>query len=321
VSSRLLGAGAGAVLTGAFCTPLDVAKTRLQLWTSTSAAASSGSCMLRYGGSSCNVRPPGMSRALATVFRQEGLIGLYAGMVPTMLMTAPAKALYFFTYEAMRDSLKPSEGVGAAAFLAGSGARVCSVVFTAPLEIVRTRCQAGDARMGQRPGVVFRELFMARGIRGLWSGVVPTLLRDVPFSAFYWSAFENCKERINPSAIGSGPLAEVGRIFVAGTTAGGICGFLTTPGDVLKTRRQVGDQRSGLTIVMDILHRDGAQGLFAGAVPRTVRVSLACGIMISTYEMTRWALASARDDKVTVNISSLASLSSTLPCGPLLDHR
>lgn len=31
------------------------------------------------------------------------------------------------------------------------------------------------------------------GIKGLWKGVVPTLLRDVPFSAIYWTTYEFIK--------------------------------------------------------------------------------------------------------------------------------
>lgn len=45
---------------------------------------------------------------------------------------------------------------------------------------------------------VLRTLIQQSGIAGLWKGVFPTLLRDVPFSAIYWMNYESLKAVYGP---------------------------------------------------------------------------------------------------------------------------
>lgn len=42
-------------------------------------------------------------------------------------------------------------------------------------------------------GEALKNLVRADGYKGLWRGVLPTLLRDVPFSAIYWMSYESIK--------------------------------------------------------------------------------------------------------------------------------
>lgn len=53
------------------------------------------------------------------------------------------------------------------------------------------------------------------GIRGLWKGLVPTLLRDVPFSGIYWSIYEFIK------SFGS-EVPTFQYSFMAGAISGGV---------------------------------------------------------------------------------------------------
>jgi len=120
----------------------------------------------------------------------------------------------------------------------------------------------------------FRSLVARGGIASLWRGLEPTLWRDVPFSAIYWLALEQAKQRIDAalladrlrsdpvrtqaaaSAAAQHPshphpqhpqhpqreesvLAHGLRSFGAGAFAGVLAAAATTPMDVVKTRRQV----------------------------------------------------------------------------------
>lgn len=38
-----------------------------------------------------------------------------------------------------------------------------------------------------------RTVIQTQGILGLWRGLPPTILRDVPFSGIYWTCYENIK--------------------------------------------------------------------------------------------------------------------------------
>jgi solute carrier family 25 phosphate transporter 23/24/25/41 len=43
--------------------------------------------------------------AIATILRQEGVAGLYKGIVPNLLKVAPSMAASWYTFETIRDYL------------------------------------------------------------------------------------------------------------------------------------------------------------------------------------------------------------------------
>eukprot|EP01060_Flectonema_neradi_P008068 TRINITY_DN15756_c0_g1_i3.p1 TRINITY_DN15756_c0_g1~~TRINITY_DN15756_c0_g1_i3.p1 ORF type:complete len:267 (+),score=15.23 TRINITY_DN15756_c0_g1_i3:114-914(+) len=116
--------------------------------------------------------------------RAEGIRGMYAGFLPTLLMSIPNNILYFAAYESIRNYLLPSCGENLAPIISGGSARFIATFSVAPFEYIRTRMQAG---------IYGKELFStvaSTGVHSLWQGVVPTLWRDIPFSAIYWVGYE-----------------------------------------------------------------------------------------------------------------------------------
>lgn len=65
-------------------------------------------------------------------------------------------------------------------------------------------------------GNALRSLIALRGISGLWQGLTPTLLRDVPFSGVYWGVYESIK------AYYSVTVPEVTFTFFSGAIAGSV---------------------------------------------------------------------------------------------------
>lgn len=65
-------------------------------------------------------------------------------------------------------------------------------------------------------GEALRLLVKQDGVTGLWRGLSPTLLRDVPFSAIYWMNYETIKK-----FFGS-PVPSFGFSFVAGAVSGSV---------------------------------------------------------------------------------------------------
>ncbi len=74
-----------------------------------------------------------------------------------------------------------------------------------------------------------------RGVGNLWTGLGPTLWRDVPFSIIYWSSYETVKHWLHKRTRRKGFLVH----FASGASAGFLAASLTTPIDVIKTRRQM----------------------------------------------------------------------------------
>lgn len=132
------------------------------------------------------------------------------------------------------------------------------------------------------------------GWLSLWRGWGPTVLRDVPFSALYWFNYELVRTWLCGQAWLDGATFTVS--FTSGAISGTVAAVLTLPFDVVKTQRQIelGDsevhpvkasKRSSTWLLMQRIRAEsGTRGLFAGFLPRVIKVAPACAIMISTYE-------------------------------------
>ena len=71
-----------------------------------------------------------------------------------------------------------------------------------------------------------RAAIKTEGIFSLWRGLGATLMRDVPFSAIYWTGYEALKRRYQAQNAGSFGAADVAVpaevAFAAGATAGSV---------------------------------------------------------------------------------------------------
>ncbi|CAF4340723.1 unnamed protein product, partial [Adineta steineri] len=76
--------------------------------------------------------------------------------------------------------------------IAGGSARMLAVVVTSPLELIRTKKMSQQLSYSDLLKIL-RVSIEADGFRSLWRGLIPTIWRDLPFSIFYWSSYEQLK--------------------------------------------------------------------------------------------------------------------------------
>ncbi|KAJ1959333.1 Carrier protein, mitochondrial [Dispira parvispora] len=238
--------------------------------------------------------------------RQEGFWGLWRGLSPTLVMSVPTTVIYFVGYDHLREQLgrifrerRRADLDQYTPFVSGAVARTLSATVISPLELVRTRMQSSASH---NLTVVLKGLLtMTRtlGITSLWRGLTPTLWRDVPFSAIYWTVYERFKRDLGEwcghSTSLSRPLSttEEFRIsFMSGAMSGMLAATLTIPFDVAKTRRQIdlaqrptAQMESTLELMRRIVQHEGVGALYRGLSARLIKVAPACAIMISSYEL------------------------------------
>ena len=176
------------------CHPLDTVRVRLQ---TTSAS--------RFTG------PLDVVRQTA---QREGLLGFYKGMATPLLSQALQKATMFFAFggakrqlgplllgppaqPALPPALPPLPFVALCGGIAGGA----NALVAAPIELVRNRLQVQYHRAGERgaavryagPVDVVRQTLRTAGARGLWTGMLPMLYRDVPGVAAWYTGFEGSR--------------------------------------------------------------------------------------------------------------------------------
>lgn len=305
---QMVASCSGAVLTSLFVTPLDVVKIRLQAQKTPFPKGKcfvycnglmDHICVCENGNSKAWYKAPGRFSgtldAFVQIVRNEGIKSLWSGLPPTLVMAVPATVIYFTCYDQLCAALRPRMGDRAqeAPLLAGAIARVGSATVISPLELIRTKLQS-QRQSYRELTTLIHSAVRTEGWLSLWRGLGPTLLRDVPFSAMYWYNYEIGKSFLCKWYNTREPTFAI--TFASGAMSGSIASVVTLPFDVVKTRRQVelgelqakqiSSQRSSSTfIVMSrIVAQDGFSALFAGFLPRLIKVAPACAIMISTYE-------------------------------------
>lgn len=209
------------------------------------------------------------------------------------LIGVPSSTTYMLTYDYLLRQVLPVviPFPPLVPLVAGVFARTIVSSVVSPLELVRTNLQS-TPRLPDTPRtlrsvlVSLRELVRTHGIRHLWRGLGPTLWRDVPFSGVYWASYEGMKGYLEKRGRSGPSLA-----FICGATSGIGAALLTSPFDVLKTRRQAlvmsmpGQKTYALPLLRQIAQTEGASALFAGLGPRMAKIAPACGIMIACFEV------------------------------------
>ena len=121
------------------------------------------------------------------------------------------------------------------------------------------------------------------------------LLRDVPFTALFWSITEPVRRHLAPPEHHLSPAEVIRANMLAAGGAGAIAAAITTPFDVIKTEQQIAQRSSSLwATAQRIWSRRGVAGFFAGVWPRTVRAAPASAIVVSTYELLKTELSESR---------------------------
>lgn len=127
------------------------------------------------------------------------------------------------------------------------------------------------------------------GLVGLYKGAGACLLRDGPFSAIYFPAYNHLKRDF----FGEGPNKKLGvlQLLTAGAIAGMPAAYLTTPCDVIKTRLQVEARKGEATYTgirdcaRKIMAQEGFRAFFKGGPARILRSSPQFGFTLAGYEV------------------------------------
>ncbi|KAL8534513.1 hypothetical protein ACS0TY_010509 [Phlomoides rotata] len=252
------------------------------------------------------------------IVRQEGFSALWRGTNAGLAVAVPTVGIYLPCYDIFRNEFEEFTRQNApgltpyAPFVAGALARSLACASCYPIELARTRMQAfknvhGDKRP---PGVwktlidVLSQVKSTTSIsnnmpsyRVLWTGLGSQLARDVPFSAICWSTLEPVRRRLL-GVVGdeANAISVLGANFSAGFVAGSLSAAATCPLDVAKTRRQIEkDPARALKMttrhtLLEVWRDGGMKGLFTGVGPRVGRAGPSVGIVVSFYEVVKYAL-------------------------------
>lgn len=269
--------------------PLDTIKVRLQ----TQSAPLPGEKPLFTGTIDCFFK----------TLRNEGVRGLYKGMLAPLLGVSPIFAICFFGYGTGKKLQKKSPDDVLTLpqhFNAGLLAGVLTTVVMTPGERVKCmlQIQMQSKEKAKYKGALdcARQLYREGGIRSIYKGTAATLMRDVPASGVYFASYEFMLQTLTPEGRSRDELSP-GRILVAGGSAGVANWVVAIAPDTLKSRLQTAPpgKYSGITEVFrDMMRTEGPGSLFKGLTPVMLRAFPANAACFLGFEVTmkflNWAV-------------------------------
>ncbi|XP_019627253.1 PREDICTED: mitochondrial substrate carrier family protein ucpB-like [Branchiostoma belcheri] len=189
---------------------------------------------------------------------------------------------------------------------------VCAAIVTNPIDVIKVRMQLdNELRESGKVVSVLRERYYRgfvrgsvtiakdEGIRGLYKGVFPSILREASYSTIRLGSYEPMKELLGATDPAHTPLWKK---IIAGATSGAIGSSIATPTDLVKVRLQAEKRlppgvqpryRSTFHAFSEIWHTEGLRGLYRGIGPTVKRAAILTASQIPSYDHTKHAILNA----------------------------
>lgn len=256
--------------------PLDTLKVRMQ------AGNAGKTAMSKFG----RLVPPPVGSRAAVQRALPQIASLYRGVIGAASGAGIAIGAYFAFYGvasnvlAKRTQLK----TGQVAFFAGAFAAAGGSVVKVPLAVCIRSVQAGIY-----PNVfsACNSITAAAGIRGLFTGYLPTLLEDMPDMAFKFAAYESMRSlRLR---LMKGRKATAQEDFCMGAVSGAFAAAATTPLDVIKTRMMcsAAARPTMSSSAIAVWTSGGPSAFFRGIGPRALSNGINSAVFFAFFELLR----------------------------------
>ncbi|KAI3647734.1 hypothetical protein MP228_007955 [Amoeboaphelidium protococcarum] len=137
----------------------------------------------------------GLVHGVKTIVREEGFIGIYQGVMPTVMRQACNSAIRFTAFQWMQNFWKsqlPNGANGgkvssAKAFASGAVAGTTSTILTMPIDVIKTRMQGIQSKQYKSMLDCGKQILLKEGVFTFWKGTTPRLSRVVFSSGIVFS--------------------------------------------------------------------------------------------------------------------------------------
>jgi solute carrier family 25 phosphate transporter 23/24/25/41 len=228
--SRLAcGAYAGGVACAA-AYPLDLVRTRLTIQSSSPKLSSASSPTI-----SNFARNSKILTIMSNIVAKEGVWGLYRGLTVSMAVAIPNLAIGFSTYDTVKEYFllteetgyfrneasvatdKPSSLNWVGALSSGAIGGIIASLIIFPFDVVRRRMQVigilkpkvlptmglAPVALTEKPRAIkmFKDILRNEGVRGLYRGILPELLKVIPMVSVTFSTYEFAMNALKPEDV------------------------------------------------------------------------------------------------------------------------
>lgn len=265
-----------------FTNPLDVIKTRLQL--QRSSLPTSGLPV-----TAASAQPSGLVGTATSIVRNEGILGLWKGVTPSVARGLTYGGLRLGLYSPIKAAFSSKDGQlsFAGKFTSGALAGSIAAAATSPIELLKTRMQVKGTQQ-QGAIAILRGVLATDGVVGLWRGGIAGMTRAALLTASQAATYDQVKQAVMTR---TGWADHAGTHFVSSMISGVVVTTVTNPPDMVKTLMFTqGSSKYGgsmLKCAADIMKTEGAAGFMKGWTANYARLGPQTVIIFLVAEQLR----------------------------------
>lgn len=179
-------------------------------------------------------------------------------------------------------------------YISGAAAGIANSLLASPIEHVRIRLQTqtGETKLFNGPIDAVKKMHAGSGVKGIFRGIVPTLIREGHGMGAYFLAFEALVDRdIQKNKIERKDIPGW-RLCLYGAGAGYAMWFTAYPIDVVKSKMQTDSlnpkeqqYKGTLDCFKQIYKANGIKGFFRGFTPTILRAAPVNACTFYTFEL------------------------------------
>ncbi|EFC37698.1 predicted protein [Naegleria gruberi] len=241
--------------------------------------------------------------SLKVTARNEGMHGLFRGLIPNIVGIFPSRAIYFATYSAAKDFFSKYTSLSTESPIVHiASAAACGVVVPGtmnPMFLVKTRIQLDQHSRNQTPGSntpgyngyadCIKKIYKNEGIGGFYKGLTASFL-GIFETAIYFVLYEQVKAFAQKSSNGEDKKFTPLTYITLSGSCKLIASALTYPHEVVRTRmREIVNgkcryDKGMINAFKTIAVEEGTKGLYSGMGAHLVRVVPTTAIMFLSFE-------------------------------------
>lgn len=148
-----------------------------------------------------------VARAIRQLVQYEGFLSLWRGLAPTLLRDVPFSSIYWAIYESMKQRFDQNKPSMRFSLSAGAVAGSIAAITTLPFDVAKTHRQIelgerdlliDSKKQGRQPLTgtleILKKIYIQNGMNGLFSGVVPRVIKVAPSCAIMITCYEYGKQ-------------------------------------------------------------------------------------------------------------------------------
>ncbi|XP_033633496.1 mitoferrin-1-like [Asterias rubens] len=232
---------------------------------------------------------------LTTIIRREGPFGMVRGLNAVACGAGPAHALYFASYEKLKQMLSARPGQNPLAnACAGSIATLLHDAAMNPVEVIKQRMQMFKSPYKNVTECI-RTILRTEGMHAFYRSYTTQLTMNIPFQSIHFVTYELGQEFLNPGR----QYHPTSHMF-SGAVSGAVAAAVTTPLDVCKTLLNtqeknvlaLGAQQTEIKGMVNafrtVYQMSGVRGYFKGLQARIIFQMPATALSWSVYEFFKY---------------------------------